>query len=267
MHVLVNTKEQISALISSEYNVDRVYVETGSFWDDPDILDSLKDRNVYLACPHILRENDKQLLDKALRSFDFDGILVRTLEELSFIENCNDHKIKDIVLDSSMYILNSESLDFYLDTFKENITEYYMSYELNRKEIRTLVQNVSKKNNNIHQSLVSYGRIPMMVSSNCTKKTLDNCNKKREFTSLMDRTNTYFPVFSNCLFCHNVIYNSVPLSLHGYKEDFDEFDNIRLDFTNESYDKTLNILELYNSLTDVKTDFEYTTGHYKRGIE
>ena len=77
-----------------------------------------------------------------------------------------------------------------------------------------------------------------------------------------------FPVLANCMHCMNTIYNSVPLSLHGFLDEISGWgiQAIRLDFTIETDTEVCDILQFYvtgenNPITS------YTTGHYKKGAQ
>lgn len=84
----------------------------------------------------------------------------------------------------------------------------------------------------------------------------------------------------------NIIYNSVPLSLHGELSKWKEQVDFRLDFTVENEDETEEIMAYFLKITDSlsassKSDLDYnvntpslkppyndyTTGHEKRGVE
>jgi putative protease len=61
-----------------------------------------------------------------------------------------------------------------------------------------------------------YGRIPMMESAGCVRKTENLCSKKDGFWYLEDRRGMQLPVRCRCGICSNTIYNAVPLSLHQF---------------------------------------------------
>lgn len=83
---------------------------------------------------------------------------------------------------------------------------------------------------------------------------------------LTDRYHKRFPVVRNCTHCFNVIYNSVPLSLH---KDMEKWHSIteRLDFTTETEEETFRILQYYGGVYKELPFADYTTGHEKRGVE
>ncbi len=73
----------------------------------------------------------------------------------------------------------------------------------------------------------------------------------------------------------NIIYNSVPLSLHGELAKWDERVDFRIDLTVEDERESRKILEYFANLqadgypaAGAKPPFgDYTTGHEKRGVE
>ena len=89
----------------------------------------------------------------------------------------------------------------------------------------------------------------------------------------------HFPVKNYCLFCYNVIFNALPLSLHGEGESVNRLglSRIRLHFTTEDAPETKERVSLVLSgiLGGTKgspqkasdSAGEYTRGHYRRGVE
>lgn len=110
---------------------------------------------------------------------------------------------------------------------------------------------------------VIYGRIPMMVTANCVQKTTDRCQPQEnpKALDLIDRYHKRFPVQRNCTHCFNVIYNSVPLSLHKELCKWSGLVTGRLDFTTENETETLEVLEYFAGTRKELPYGEYTTGH------
>lgn len=67
----------------------------------------------------------------------------------------------------------------------------------------------------VRGELIVYGYLPMMVSAQCVKKTMEGCTGRPEVLYLRDRKGKAFPVKNQCRFCFNTIYNESPLSLLG----------------------------------------------------
>lgn len=110
-----------------------------------------------------------------------------------------------------------------------------------------------------------------MISANCLNKTRGVCNKKQQIIILKDRYEKKFPVYTDCFSCYNIIYNSVPLSLHKlFEKKMNPGGNYRLDFTTENQNETMQIIRYFSGISEnYQAPFykEYTTGHLKRGVE
>lgn len=153
----------------------------------------------------------------------------------------------------------------FLQSYFNQIT---VSLELNNKELQEL-------SDSAYMEFVLYGRLPLMFSANCIQKTTQTCiadtNSVQNIYSLMDRYKNVFPILQNCCHCYNILYNTVPLSLHVQLENLKEqqYGSYRLDFTVESGSETRKILAYYCDTTNsVQFPLEhYTNGHYKRGVE
>ena len=65
------------------------------------------------------------------------------------------------------------------------------------------------------KELIVYGRLPVMVSAQCVRRTVSGCDRKPGLLWLKDRMGKEFPVRNCCRFCCNTIYNADPLSLLG----------------------------------------------------
>lgn len=265
LHVLVNSKEQLNIVNDMSQYISRVYVDSAIVQDCGDILDSLN-IDVYLAGPYIFRMKDFDYFNRILEDYSFNGILVRNLETLEYMKKCSDNY--DIVIDSCMYILNSDAFRF-ISTSYPKINEYYASQELNIHEIKDVIKGLEDYPD-IYHSVIVYGKNTMMISANCIKKTHNECNHKRKFVSIKDRYKKVFPILCNCDYCYNVIYNSVPLSLHKYMNDFSNKGNFRLDFSNETANECEKTIKYFADLKNSYSDpwySDYTTGHIKHGIE
>ena len=115
----------------------------------------------------------------------------------------------------------------------------------------------------------------MMITANCIRKTKGKCSiaQQGQSTMLVDRYQKEFLVNTCCKHCYNIIYNSVPLSLHQFLDGIakDKPASMRLLFTTESGAETEDIITYFDKMregTPVSLPYrEYTNGHYKRGVE
>lgn len=264
LHILVNNIEQLNSVLGlgAEY-ISRIYIEnTIDINTIPNNMFS--GIEIFLAGPYVFRDKDIKLFTDKLKSFKYDGILVRDMETLCYLDdNFSIYGSYKIVTDNSIYLINNSSYDFVDSVENLSIDECYNSFELNMNEIKHI------SCDKIRSSVV-YGHIPMMISANCTQKTLSNCVKNTGISSITDRKNISFPIYRNCDYCYNVIYNSVVLSLHSYVEKLASLGNLRIDFLDED-SKTCNKVILYfeSLMSSYSEPFykDFTTGHIKRGIE
>ncbi len=267
--VLLQKKEQLTALMESDFPYDTVYLES-DFRNEAGVVGEAETeacrnagKKVYIALPFIVRDKDEAFLTKLLPLLNrADGVLVRNLETLGFLQE-NDYK-GSIRLDGGMYCFNKKTVSFY-----EPLAESYcMPYELNHKEQKSL----SRRETGILTEHVVYGRIPLMVTANCTQRTMEKCIKSTHMgeNRLRDRYRKEFPVMLHCRYCYNVILNSVPLSLHD-TISIQTDDILRIQFTSEDYRETRAVLKFLKNRMEggsMEPPFtEFTKGHEKRGVD
>ena len=132
-----------------------------------------------------------------------------------------------------------------------------------------------------------YGRIPMMETAGCVRKTQNLCSGQEGFWYLEDRMGKHLPVRCRCGNCSNTIYNAVPLSLHQFADSglFRKTGKKLCMFTIEGGDETRQILQYFAELTgssrkqkrlgkkrpgrtgeiSLPPFRDFTNGHYKTG--
>lgn len=275
--VTLRTPEQWQGFCASSFRKSfspdhgqlRLYLDADFLLQDPaftaDIFRELskKGERCVIALPKILRLRDRQYLLE-LKGFlqenseNIQGFLVASMEH---VELLRQWKLtgKEIYGDHSLYLWNRISRDFW----KKFLDGFCLPLELNAAEQKAILDPA------FPAEKVIYGRIPMMVTANCVQKTTDQC-RLREGTGtldLIDRYHKRFPVLRNCTHCFNVIYNSVPLSLHKDLGKWKGLVTGRLDFTTENETETLSVLEYFAGVRSELPYAEYTTGHEKRGVE
>ncbi len=217
----------------------------------------------YRALPSVFRARDREKILEMMEGCD--GLLVRTLEQLQIVKEAGFQG--QVLADASIYQWNRAAADF-LDGYAGGRV---LSWELDRKDLRGLaLAGTGQKN-----ILMVYGRVPLMVTANCLKNTEGLCRHREEgFYSLLDRKNKQFPFRTVCSFCYNVIYNSLPISLHQSLQDpvLAGCQALLLSFTDESPEACSRILKAYAALQGAekgKASFpvtEYTNGHFKKGV-
>lgn len=210
-----------------------------------------------IALPYILRESEKPYLDELYSECGpekpFSGYLIRSADGLGFLETKEKSGLWH--LDASLYTWNRASAE----QLGKRIDSFCLPYELKAAEQKRLVDS------GLPFEKVVYGRIPMMITANCILRTAERCNQgSQEKTILIDRYGKRFPVARSCAHCTNIIYNSVPLSLHRELSKWAEKVRFRLDFTVEDTEETKTVLDVF--LLEKAPEYEYTTGHEKRGV-
>lgn len=265
--LVVSTKEQCIAACS--FSTEHLlFVASNLLLEkDKQLFSLLRERSakggrVWLKLPEVVRSKDFPLLDSLLQQTgDFiEGMLISNMESYGYLME-KEYPGK-LALNHYLYIWNQESLHFW----SERSSFFSAPLELSRREWKALWHP--------HFTYLCYGRIPMMVTANCIRKTKLGCRKEGVSLEegLEDRYGVHFPVEINCSYCYNIIYNSVPLSLHGFLEEIREFSGkvLRLDFTTESDREMKRIVGEYEKYLCHKAyDFsflkEYTAGHFKKG--
>ncbi len=284
--ILISTCEQFAQAL--RFPCRRIYIDSDLYLEQhARIVECIAEHKTkglsaeadyYLALPYILRADDDTYMERltallsketgcpAGRGYEcrICGFLVRNYEEAAFLQNLPGNY--DMVPDAGLYCFNAESVRFWAHYCKE----YTLPWELNRKEAENLAGHAAQIG--MRTAMIVYGRIPMMVTANCIRRTAGQCQgaqRAKESASgsrfqLKDRYGVIFPVEINCRHCYNIIYNSVPFSLHQQEQVLEKIgaDVRRYDFTTETAGECRQIL------TDGKTrGGSYTTGHLKRGVE
>lgn len=220
---------------------------------------------LYAALPYILRDADEDYLRllhrKVTDSGIFEGFLARSMDGFGFLAISGEEALSRRA-DAGVYVWNDSALKE-LSTLAEG---FCLPYELTAPEQRHLWENHEKGvADGISCEKIVYGRIPMMITANCLRKTTGACKKGQGSLLLKDRYRKEFPVLINCTHCMNIIYNSVPLSLYQECAKWKGKTDLRLDFTLESPEEVKLLLDAFiKGAAFPKT--EYTTGHEKRGV-
>lgn len=276
--------DQAMEAVQSTY-IDRLYLAADAVLDDADserLIGEIRLRKqkdpqftFFLMLPAILRSYSEGYLNELIEwqkrdGHDLltDGFLAGGLSGIFAAKRLGSEK--KLSLQHSTYLFNAETWRFFMRHFQ--IDSYTAPLELNRQELKALPA--------ANREQMVYGRIPMMISAGCVKKTAGDClicrtpqslaggmkGQSRYF--LTDRYQAEFPVFINCRHCMNTIYNSVPLSLHQYCPEIaaQKVRAMRLDFTDETAAEAGNIIRCFTTGAGIPSA-NYTTGHYKKGVQ
>ena len=253
----VTTAEQLRA--AQRCGIENIIVE-----ETPQIMEILSEAEraqCLIALPHVCRTSSRNRVRK-LAGMGFRGVLARNPEEIDILRQIRYEGL--VVGDGSLYQWNTAARDLLL----EHCDKLSLGWELSYKDMIPLMKGAANR-----QLLQVYGRIPMMITAGCVKKTTGKCSRAEQgFFAIEDRKGMRFPVRCVCGHCSNVIYNSLPLSLHGFVKNADPVISGAAGwicaFTTESGAETMDILRWYitgGEDKDARSVFrEYTTGHYRK---
>ena len=232
--------------------------------ETPQIMETLTEEersSCLIALPHVCRTDSREKVRK-LASMGFKGVLARNPEELDILAQAGYSGL--IIADGSLYQWNTAARDLLL----RQCDLLSLGWELSSRDMIPLLEGAGGR-----QLLSVYGRIPMMITAGCVRKTAGMCSHREQaFFSITDRMGKNFPVRCVCGHCYNVIYNSLPLSLHSFVRKGDPVAmgaaGWICSFTTESGAETEEILRWYASggaSGDAQSVFgEFTTGHYRK---
>lgn len=270
----VEEKQQLHAVLEHDF-ISRVYLDSAMYRQEH-FTAQLKEhtdcihaagKQAYLMLPPIFRSKTAQFYKEHwqdLQRTGIDGYLVKTMDELGFLEQMQADP-ECCVTDHSLYTYSDYAKAGYaadgwcFDT---------IPLELNRKELRA--------RKNAESELMIYGHMPLMTSAQCIKKTFGHCTGRNGLWYLKDRYAKEFPVKNICSSCYNTIYNPQPLSLIQLADELEQLHPAayRLWFTIESEEMVHRVLNctqaafLEHQAPDMAAVLgAYTNGHYKRGTE
>ncbi len=229
---------------------------------------------IFAALPAVFRASDRAWMNHIWDALHekVDGFYVRTLEEIEFLrEKGYDGKV---AAGPTLYHWNDLSKKF----LQQHCDMLVLPLELSGHEMQeTFASDLSD------EVLTVYGYLPLMVTANCVRKTTGRCeHTEGGFYYLKDRKGISFPVRTDCRHCTNIIYNSVPLSLHAAHRDrlFQNAGGILCSFTRENGAETAAVLHAYRtmrfgtskeadaaaqSLIKTMEPVGFTGGHYRKG--
>ena len=277
VHVLVSNHDQFEAVIHNTH-ITEISVES-SWLHDPNQLDSLirmahrsdRPKKLTVALPHMVRFDgqtdfvpevfDKEWIEYLNRT---DGVLIRSIDEAAYMkENGLTVPMK---ADFLLYAFNSASVRFLAEN---GIDGCCYPLELHHKDIRDteyeIMRDVSLSS--FEREVLVYGFVPRMISAQCIKKNSSGCAHSSGFSTMTDRKGEKFRVQNRCDSCYNILYNSVPVSLHTRLAALKQLNGTgyRFDFTTESPDLIREVLGLFTGECET-CSYRYTKGHWDKGI-
>ena len=271
VNVSVITKEQLLTALESRADLITVPMHLFERVCDRQGFDPGA-KKILIALPYIIREEAestgrKQIADLVCKIKNrgyVAGFVASNHESVSILKDLGYDGI--IAGDVHMYAYNTQAYDFYRDNGIDIMT---VPVELNIHELRS--RDIRG------EELIIYGRIPVMISANCIRKTKSRCNSSSAGNTLYitDRKGEKLFVVCDCASCTNTIYNSAVLSISDETDLIDIIrpSSVRLSFTDERAEEMKRILDRYfanrmpNGSTSCKLIDRYTKGHIRRGVD
>ncbi len=189
---------------------------------------------------------------KRLEAFRGKGIKTAFCSTLAATELAKRVGMKT-VSDFGFNIYNSESASYH---GKQGAVAAVLSPEL-------LLADAKNIQGNIPKGIISYGRLPLMLTRNCPVKNGLTCSECKRKQVLTDRKGTQFPI--RCRNGYSELLNSKVIWLADRKNEFDGIDFQILYFTDESPERVDEVITAYQNGTSPDCDF--TRGLYYRGVE
>lgn len=273
--VSVENRIQIPAVLSFSA-VDDIYFDS-SCYDRDNFFRALSEdvrraqeagKKAYYIFPAIFRKKAAEFYLEHLEEFcsmGLDGVVVKSYDAAAFVRTYLGGEI-NVILDYNLYGWNHRAMTCLEEFMPLRDT---VPLELNRKELF--------ERSNQNSEILIYGRIPLMLSAQCVHANTEKCDAKKTVTYLKDRYGKNFPVKNNCFECYNVIYNTAPLVLFGFHDDFRRMQmaGYRIAFTIENEQEIRSVIDIYEQtfatgkkrVTELLLNGSYTNGHYKRGVE
>ena len=180
-----------------------------------------------IALPPVVLDKEWSEVKKMLSYAQYEGIKYALVSNIGQIERVKKFGF-EIIADFRFNIFNSYTLEFLNGL---NIKRAIVSPELSLAQLRDF------KN----QSIIAYGKLPVMVTHKCVLKDTVGCKAGKGY--LKDRQGAM--LYTRCEFGHrNVIYNSVPIYMADKIKDIENYSHHFI-FSDESDCEAYKIIEAY----------------------
>ncbi|MCR5451168.1 MAG: U32 family peptidase [Lachnospiraceae bacterium] len=220
-------------------------------------------KTAVLMLPPVIRQKQLPVIKTNLEKLlpYYDKVITGSFDGMELLFQLNYNK-SDIILSPRMYTYSDRAIEAF-ERF--GINALISPHELSKKE----------RSHRYEKSTIQYiyGRIPLMYMAACINKNTNGCDKCSHIYNLKDRKGKFFPVKNDCELCMNTIYNSLPLSLFGEKDYFDDLGvcGYIADFCGETAETAestaLAADKFFVDRIPPDFSFETTKGHFNRGVE
>ncbi len=266
----VNTSEQLKAVLECGTVLSRIYVSTRvlrKVLNDTALLNKLKDsgNELFVTLPHFFRERHIKLFKEDIKlalKLDPDGFLVRSADELCalsfFVSSSGTGKKYSIVSDYQVYAYNSRAAEF-LAGLTRSLGFYH---ELFTAPVELKSDEISKIGLTEKTEAVGYGRMVLMLSEHCVRKTTGCCTRDDKPFEFSDEKGNEYIAYPDCRYCNNVIYDHTPVSLTEDIKGSTGIYRFRIDLTDEDAKETRKLLKRFGEGRYKQEGNSYSAGFY-----
>lgn len=153
--------------------------------------------------------------------------------------------------------------DFGLSVYNTAAANYYGDCKAAVLSPELLLCDAVRIGSALPKGIISYGKLPLMITRNCPLKNGRGCAECNSGGELTDRKDTRFAV--RCRNGCSELLNSRPIWIADRKDEMTGLDFEVLYFTDESAQRVDTVITAYEN--GAAPDCEYTRGLYFRGVE
>ena len=170
-------------------------------------------KKVFLSMPDIMR-NGYTSMEKVCRAEIWDGIYVNTIGQAQFLHEM-EGRTAPVLASPSFYHWNHRTAEVSRELF--HLSGMVLPLELSGRECEEMLSGMSDavRDGTFSVEMHVYGRVPVMRSAQCPKKTTGACNHRQEILYLTDRRGRRLPVVSHCSSCYTSVWTGDPVNRIG----------------------------------------------------
>lgn len=171
-------------------------------------------KKVYFCMPRVFRKSEMlESLKSVCLSSVWDGIYVYTINEAEFLHQSGCRI--PMLAGASFYHWNEMAFRETHALYPQMIIRE-LPVELSKREAEDMFLALDKTDQKeVFFEVLVYGRISVMQSAQCLKKTTGQCNKISEQLYLRDKKGRKLPITTHCRDCYNLIWQEMPMNLIG----------------------------------------------------
>lgn len=227
-------------------------------FESPALMNLLENDKITVAAalPRVIHDNERKRVSEILKKALTLGVSEALVGNLGHIQFARSHGFA-VRGDFGLNAFNSQALYALRNLGLISAT---LSFELRLSEIRDISKSIDTE-------LITYGRLPLMITENCIIKNTTGVCTCDNYSGLVDRRGVVFPVMAE-FGCRNVLLNSKKLFMADKDNTVSSVGlwAQRLSFTTENALECVAVLKHYMGEGDFVPS-GYTRALYYRGVE